>query len=47
MLSSTLGVVDGLTAYLIGWTDNLSPKATAFLEATKHINGSNFKDATD
>jgi len=42
MLSSTYGMMDGLTAYLVGWTDTLSPKAAAFLEATKHITGSNY-----
>jgi len=42
MLHASLGMMDGLTAYLIGWTDTLSAKATAFLEATKHISGSNY-----
>lgn len=46
MLDSSLAV-DELTAYLIGWTDTLSEKAVAFLEATKHINSNNFKDDTD
>ncbi len=46
MLDSSLAV-DELTAYLIGWTNTLSEKAVAFLEATKHINRNNFKDDTD
>ena len=37
MLDSRTGVVDELTAYLIGWTDVLGPKAEAFLYATNHI----------
>ncbi|MBE6977863.1 MAG: hypothetical protein E7438_04390 [Ruminococcaceae bacterium] len=37
MLDSRTGVVDELTAYLIGWTDVLGPKAEAFLRATNHI----------
>lgn len=46
MLQSSM-VADDLTAYLIGWTDTLSEKAVAFLEATKHIHSGNFKDETD
>ncbi|MBQ8683184.1 MAG: sel1 repeat family protein [Clostridia bacterium] len=29
-------IIDSLTRYLIGWTDEISEKAVAFLEATKH-----------
>ena len=46
MMDSSL-VMDELNAYLVGWTDTLSEKATAFLDATKHINRNNFKDDTD
>ena len=30
-------VIDDLTKYLIGWTNELSWNARAFLEATKHL----------
>ena len=37
MLESVNGIVDELTAYVIGWTDTLLPNAEAFLRATNHI----------
>lgn len=37
MLNSRNGVVDELTAFLIGWTDRLGEKAEEFLRATNHI----------
>lgn len=37
MLNGTTGIVDGFTAYLIGWTDKLTEEAEAFLRATNHI----------
>lgn len=37
MLNSNSGKVDDLTAYLIGWTDTLTPSAEAFLRDTNHI----------
>lgn len=46
MLDSSL-VVDDLTAYLMGWTETASEKVIKFLDATWHINSSNFKDADD
>lgn len=37
MMDSAEGTVDPLTAFLIGWTDELHPNAEAFLQATNHI----------
>ena len=37
MINSRTGTVDELTAYLVGWTDRVGPKAKAFLQATSHI----------
>ena len=37
MLEGTTGIVDGFTAYLMGWTEKLTPEAEAFLRATNHI----------
>lgn len=37
MNDSDEGVVDDLTAFLIGWTDELSSNSVSFLEATKNL----------
>jgi len=37
MMDSETGVMDSFTAYLIGWTDNLSADAMAFLESTAYL----------
>ncbi len=37
MVDSSEGSMDSLTAYLVGWTDQLSKEAKAFLDATAHI----------
>ena len=37
MINSSQGVMDDLTAYLIGWTDTLSDHAITFLQKTSHI----------
>ena len=39
--------LDDLTAYLIGWRDDLSPSAQRFLEATAFINESTMSTALD
>lgn len=37
MVSSGTGTVDALTAYLMGWTDNLSSEALGFLQNTSYL----------
>ncbi len=37
MVSSSSGVMDDLTAYLIGWTDTLSDNALSFLKSTAYL----------
>jgi len=37
IMNDTVKKVDPLTAYLIGWTDSLSPEAVAFLEETADV----------
>ena len=45
MIISATGVVDPFTAYLIGWTDEILPKAADFLDATNHITMQEFMEA--
>lgn len=45
MMESDTGEVDDLTAYLIGWTDELSENALRFLNATNHLTPEDLKDA--
>ena len=37
MISSSQGIMEDLTAYLIGWTDTLSDSALAFLKETAYL----------
>ena len=37
MVNSGTGVIDDLTAYLIGWTDTLSDAALTFLQETAYL----------
>lgn len=36
MMESATGIIDSLTAFLIGWTETLDANAEAFLQATNH-----------
>lgn len=45
MINSGTGVVDPITAYLIGWTNELAETAVSFLDATNHITMRDFMEA--
>ena len=47
MKNSYSGDVDELTAYLIGWTDEISNNALAFLQATNHLTEEDLEAAHD